>query len=346
MKRISIGLIGCGRIGERHAEHIAATTGLHLAAVCDIDLIKVRSLADTHDAKAYTDVQTLLDAHPEIDLLAICTPNGLHAPISIAALRAGKHVLCEKPMALTAVDALDMIATSLSAQRHLIVVKQNRFNPPVIALRKALLEGRLGRVLNVHLNCFWNRNPAYYTDGWRGTLDMDGGTLFTQFSHFIDLMLLLVGDVEHVEAMGGNLNHQGSIRFEDSGAVALRFASGAIGAISYTVNSHQRNMEGSITLFGEHGTVKVGGQYLNTLDYQCISGEPIVLTELGNAANNYGTYQGSMSNHGLVYENVLDVMTKDATITANMYDGLRTVELIERIYAAMERTGGRSQGLQ
>ena len=157
-------------------------------------------------------------------------------------------------------------------------------------------------------------------------------------------MLLFVGDVEHVEAMGGNLNHQGSIRFEDSGAVALRFASGTIGAFSYTVNSHQRN--DSITLFGEHGTVKVGGQYLNTIDYQCISGEPFVLTELGIAVNNYDTYQGSMSNTGLVYENVLDVMTKDATITAYMYDGLRTVELIVRIYAAMERTGGRSQGLQ
>ena len=173
MKRISNGRIECGRIGERQAEHITSTTGLHLAVVCDIDLLKARSLADMHDAKVYAEVETLVNEYPATDLPSICTPNSLHAPVGIGALKAGKNVLGEKPMALTKVAVLDMIASSLAAQRHLIVVKQNRFNPPVIALRKALLEGRLGKILNVHLNCFRNRNLAYYTDGWRGTLDME-----------------------------------------------------------------------------------------------------------------------------------------------------------------------------
>ena len=164
---------------------------------------------------------------------------------------------------------------------------------------------------------------------------MDGGCLFTQFSHFIDLLYWMVGDVDRVYAFADNFAHKQSVDFEDCGVVALRFRNGALGTIHFTVNSHRQNMEGSLTLFGERGTVKIGGQYLNELEYQDINGYEIPSLPSGNAPNRYGHYQGSMSNHDLVYANVVDVLTRDGVIAANAYEGLKTVEIIESIYSTI-----------
>ena len=196
-------------------------------------------------------------------------------------------------------------------------------------------EGRLGKLLSVQLNCFWNRNFNYYQNSdWKGSKDLDGGTLYTQFSHFIDLLYWIVGDVVDVTAFTGNYAHQGVIDFEDTGVVTLRFFNGAIGTINYSVNSFGKNMEGSLTLFGEKGTVKVGGQYLNSLDYQNIDDFEIGELAPGNPANEYGEYQGSMSNHDKVYENVIEVLTNHGVIATNGFEGLKTVEIIDKIYRA------------
>ena len=217
------------------------------------------------------------------------------------------------------------------------MVKQNRFNPPIVALKKAIDENRLGKLLSVQLNCFWNRDEAYYENSWKGTKDLDGGTLFTQFSHFIDLLYWLVGDVKEVFAVGANLNHQETIEFEDTGVVALKFYNNVLGTINYTVNSYDKNMEGSLTIFGEEGTIKVGGQYLNELDYQHIANFQIEGLPEGNPANNYGQYQGSMSNHDYVYKNVVDVLTNNGAIATNGFEGLKTVEIIEKIYTSIKK---------
>ena len=168
-------------------------------------------------------------------------------------------------------DCGEMIKEAEKANKRLFVVKQNRYNPPVQAIKEALDENRLGKILSVQLNCFWNRNMEYYTQSdWKGTIKLDGGTLFTQFSHFIDLLYWMFGDVKKVEAITRNLNHDKIIEFEDTGVVIIEFYNGIIGTINYTVNSYSKNMEGSLTIFGENGTVKIGGQYLNELEYQNI----------------------------------------------------------------------------
>jgi UDP-N-acetyl-2-amino-2-deoxyglucuronate dehydrogenase len=331
---LKFSIVGCGRVARRHAEHIHNLG--ELVSVCDIAADRAVRLAERYGASAYTSIDEMLSKTPAVDVIAVCTPNGLHAQHSVQALQAGAHVLCEKPMALTVSDCNEMIRTAQSAGRKLFIVKQNRFNPPVAAVKRVIEEGRLGEIYSAQVNCFWNRDPAYYTDSWRGTKDLDGGTLFTQFSHFIDLLYWLIGDVDTVKGFIANRGHKGSIEFEDTGVISVKFTSGAIGTINYTVNSHHRNMEGSLTVFGEKGTVKIGGQYLNELEYQDIEGYRIGNLPAGNPANNYGEYQGSMSNHDKVYQNVVDTLTGNGEIATDGFDGLKTVEIIEKIYSSVQ----------
>lgn len=332
MKKLNFSVIGCGRIGQRHAA-LSVQFG-QLRAVCDVTREKAQSLSEKYNCKAYTDFHKMFSQHPETDVVVVCTPNGLHAQHSIAALKAGFHVLCEKPMAINVHDCGEMINTADKMNKRLFIVKQNRFNPPVMALKKALNERRLGTIYSIQLNCFWNRDAEYYANSWRGTKELDGGTLFTQFSHFIDLLYWMFGDMNEVQAKLRNYHHPGMIEFEDTGVVTLEFDSGIIGTVNYTVNSHRRNMEGSLTVFGEKGTVKIGGQYLNELEYQSVENYEITGLPAGNPPNSYGHYVGSMSNHDKVYENLVDVLQYSGTIATNGFEGMKTVEIIERIYQA------------
>lgn len=333
---IRFGIIGCGRIAQRHAQHIANNG--RLVATCDIIPEKAESLASQYQAQAFNTLeQFLTDNQGKMDVVSICSPNGLHAEQTIAALRAGYHVLCEKPMAITVEDCGRMINEAERANKRLFIVKQNRFNPPIEALKQAIEENRLGKIFSVQLSCFWNRNEKYYSESnWKGTSAMDGGTLFTQFSHFIDLLYWLIGDIKKVYPIVRNFAHQQIIDFEDTGVVAVEFYNGAIGTINYTVNSYKKNMEGSITLFGERGTVKVGGQYLNELEYQNIEGYTIENLRESGKPNDYGDYQGSMSNHDKVYENLVAVLTHHGIIATNGFEGLKTVEIIDKIYSSAQ----------
>lgn len=324
-------IVGCGRIAQRHA-HQAHRVGA-LVAVCDIDAAKAQALAANYGIPAYTDLHTMLAAAP-FDVLVVCTPNGLHCYHAVCGLKAGRHVICEKPMAIRYADTLLMEQAAVAGSKHLFVVKQNRFNPPVAAVKKAMAENRLGNIFSIQLSCFWNRNDDYYADSWRGTAHLDGGTLFTQFSHFIDLLYWMFGDVASVKAFTRNYNHSTTISFEDTGAVLLQFKNGMIGTINYTVNSYAQNMEGSLTIFGQKGTIKIGGQYLNKLEYQRIENYTIDHLPPGNAANDYGQYQGSMSNHDKVYDNVADVILRGGTAATQLPEAQKTVEIIEKIYRA------------
>jgi predicted dehydrogenase len=274
----------------------------------------------------------MLAAEPAIEVVVVCTPNGLHAAHSVEALGAKRHVLCEKPMAISVADCTRMIATAKLNDRLLFVVKQNRFNPPVVAVKTALDQGVFGKIYSVQLNCFWNRDASYYHHSWKGSLAMDGGTLFTQFSHFIDLVYWMLGDIKQVLALTGNLAHEKVIEFEDTGVVALKFESGILGSIHFTVNAFKKNMEGSLTIFAEKGTIKIGGQYLNTLEYQCMEGGEIIALPGGNPSNDYGNYQGSMSNHDKVYENVLEVIDENRPMSTLAFEALKTVEIIDKVY--------------
>lgn len=331
MNKVKFAIIGCGRIAQRHAEHIA-NNGV-LTAVCDIDFKKAEELASKYNAKAYQHVDDLL-AKEQVDVVTICSPNGLHAVHSIKSLNAGFHVLCEKPMAINVNDCGEMIKAAEKNNKRLFAIKQNRYNPPVAAVKEAIDKGVFGKIHSIQLSCFWNRNPDYYVNSWKGTQELDGGTLYTQFSHFVDLLYWMIGDVKRAYALTGNFAHKDIIEFEDTGVVALEFHNGALGTINYTVNSYNKNMEGSLTIFGEKGTVKIGGQYLNELEYQNIEGFEFKDLPKGNTANNYGQYQGSMSNHDKVYENVVEVLTNNGIISTNSFEGLKTVEIIDKIYAS------------
>lgn len=321
-------IIGCGRIGWRHAEQIIQLA--NVKAVCDIVPDKANQLASIYKATPYYLLGDLLAAENRLDAVSICTPNGLHAQQTIQSLQAGFDVLCEKPLCLSVVEGNQMIDAAKIAQKKLFVVKQNRYNPPVIFLKQLLSEGKLGAIYSFQINCFWNRPPEYYT-GWKGTKKLDGGTLFTQFSHFIDLLYWLLGDVADLQKITANKAHP-AIEFEDCGMVLLTMASGAIGSLNYTLNSFDKNMEGSFTIFGEKGTVKIGGQYLNELEYFNVADTEKPLLQKGNTANEYGFYQGSMSNHDKVYQNLIKALDNEAHLFASAAEGLKTVEIIERIY--------------
>lgn len=337
MKKLKFALIGCGRIALRHAEIINNIA--ELTAVCDIKPERADEFSKKFFSKPYTSIEDLLLNEKDTDVVSVCTPNSFHSTHTIAALKAGKNVVCEKPMAISVDECKKMMIEADLTGKDLFIVKQNRFNPPVAALKQVIEAGRLGKIMNVELNCFWNRNDEYYRQSdWKGKKAIDGGTLFTQFSHFIDLLYWLIGDFKTLNGIGRNFIHKKLVEFEDTGVVIGEFENGALCTINYTVNSHKQNMEGSITVFGENGTVKIGGQYLNVLEYQSIDGYKIEGLPASRPANDYGFYQGSMSNHEKVYENVIDVLTKGGTIAANAFEGMKTVEIIERIYKSMENS--------
>lgn len=327
MQKIVFSIVGCGAIAQRHAKHIQHFGVLD--SVYDIDIYKATNFANQYNCTYYNSYDELL-SNTQAHVIVICTPNYLHSPQTQKALQAGFHVICEKPMALQSIDCNAMIETAVKANKKLFVVKQNRYNPPVIELKKLLNANVLGSIINVQLNCFWNRDSRYYNNStWKGKLEKDGGILYTQFSHFIDLVIWLLGDVEIIKSVGFKTNNQ--IEFNDNISCLVKFQNQAIGNFNFTINAFAKNMEGSITIFAENGTVKVGGEYLNNIEYQQIKDYALPNVNVLNKANNYGSYTGSMSNHDKVYENVVDVLQNNATLHVDMYDGLRTVECIENI---------------
>lgn len=335
---VGFAIVGCGRIGGRHIGHAAKAGQIH--AVCDVIPERADQLAAQAGVEAFYDIDEMLDAmQGKADLVSICTPNGLHAEHVIKAFKKGFHVLCEKPMALSVFDCGEMIKAGDRANKRLFVVKQNRYNPPVMHLKTLLEEGKLGRIFTLHLNCFWNRNDNYYKSDWKGTKALDGGTLFTQFSHFVDLLYWLAGDVLDVEAYMDNFCHQHSVEFEDSGVAILKFHSGALGTVAFTINAYNKNMEGSLTLFCEKGTIKIGGQYLNEIEYENIEGLGKSELATGRPPNEYGEYQGSMSNHEDVYNNIQAVLAGEGSISTVGFEGLKTVEIIDKIYRAAGLAG-------
>jgi predicted dehydrogenase len=333
MVDMKFAIVGCGRIAHRHAQHI--TKFGMLKAVCDIDFERASDIAQKYSAVPYYDLNEMLAKEKDVCVICVCTPNGLHAEHSIKALQAGFHVLCEKPMATSVRDAYKMIAAAEKADRSLFIIKQNRFNPPVAAVKKAIDKGILGKIYSIQLSCFWNRNSDYYKNSWKGTNDMDGGTLYTQFSHFIDLLYWIVGDVKRVYALTSNFAHKNEIDFEDTGVVAVEFVNGALGTINYTVNSYNKNMEGSLTIFAEKGSVKIGGEYLNKLEYQNIEGFKIEdALEKDIAGKEVNT--GVVSNHDKVYQNLINVLSNKSAAT-NGPESLKTLEIINMIYESAKQ---------
>ena len=332
MEQVKFAVVGFGHIGKRHADMIINHPGAELVAVADIDTTQ-KEKADQLGVKFFPSLNEMLESDIQFDVLNVCTPNGLHADQAIEALDKRHHVVVEKPMGLSKAKCEEVIFKSLNVSRNVFVVMQNRYSPPSQWLKEMVAEKRLGKIFMVKINCYWNRDDKYYkSKGWKGTLALDGGPLYTQFSHFIDIMYWLFGDIKNIKARFDNFKHQHNTEFEDSGYVNFEFVNGGIGSINYSTAVYDRNFESSITIIGEKGTIKVGGQYMDTLEYCHVENYDQPVLPPSNPPNDYGDYKGSAANHHYVIQNVIDTLKGHSTITTNALEGLKVVEMIERIY--------------
>lgn len=330
--KVKFAVVGCGHIGKRHARMIAEHPEAELVALCDIRERSEVGVED-HTATYFRDFATMLKEQPDIDVVSVCTPNGLHADQCIMALENRKHVVCEKPMALSKAKCEAIIYKALQMHRTVFGVMQNRYSPPSQWIKSVVDQGLLGKIHIVQVNCYWNRDERYYKkDSWKGTADLDGGTLFTQFSHFIDTLYWLFGDITEIQGKFADFEHKELTSFEDTGLVNFKFLNGGMGCLNYSTAVWDSNMESSMTIVGSTGSVKIGGQYMDKVEYCHI--KDYTMPELGptNPANDYGTYKGSANNHGFIINNVVDTLKGRNTMTTNALEGLKVVEIIERIY--------------
>ncbi|GAA4321329.1 Gfo/Idh/MocA family oxidoreductase [Flaviaesturariibacter amylovorans] len=342
-QKVRFAVIGCGHIGKRHAEMIQRHPEAELTALVDTSH-EVTSKLAPFGVPVFGNAEDFYASGIPADVINIATPNGHHAAQALQALEARKHVVIEKPMALRRVDAEKVIYKALNAHRHVFAVMQNRYSPPSVWIKGLVDSGRLGRIFMVQLNCYWNRDERYYKEGsWHGTRELDGGTLFTQFSHFIDVMYWLFGDIEHIRTRLADHNHAALTEFEDSGVVTFDFVNGGMGCLNFSTSVWDRNLESSMTVVAEHGSVKIGGQYMEKVEYCHV--KDYTLPELAptNPGNDYGAYKGSAQNHHYVIDNVVDVLKGRATITTNALEGLKVVDIIERVYAATDSNNGFKQ---
>ncbi|RMH91077.1 MAG: gfo/Idh/MocA family oxidoreductase, partial [Calditrichaeota bacterium] len=265
-RKIRIGLVGCGRISRNHFRAIEHhTDNMELAAICEIDPERLQEHVDRYKVPGYQRLEDMLTSE-SLDLVAICTPSGLHPEQVIECAQAGVHVMTEKPMATRWWDGLRMVRACDEARVRLFVVKQNRSNPTLQMLKRAVEEGRFGRIYMVHINVFWTRPQEYYDSAkWRGTWELDGGAFMNQASHYVDLLDWLIGPVASVHAMTGTLAR--NIEVEDTGVMNIRWRNGALGSMAVTMLTYPKNFEGSITIIGERGTVRVGGVAVNEIQH-------------------------------------------------------------------------------
>lgn len=332
MSKVKFGVIGQGHIGKRHAEMIRRNPQCELVAVCDIQDKDKLGLSDIKEL-FYQDYLKMIEQHPEIEVINICTPNGLHAKHAIDCLSHQKHIVVEKPLTLSTSDAEKIIYTALKYHRYVFCVMQNRYSPPSKWLKEIVDKKIIGDIYIVQLNCYWNRDKRYYTGkNWKGTNELDGGTLYTQFSHWIDLLYWIFGDIKNIQAKFADFNHQQLTDFEDSGLLQFEFVNGGIGCMNYSTAVWDKNMESSITVIGSNGAVKIGGQYMDKVEYCHIKNYTMPKLPPTNPANDYGAYKGSANNHHFVIENVIETLKGNHTATTNALEGLKVVNIIERIY--------------
>jgi len=335
-RKIRFAVVGCGHIGKRHIEMIQRNPEAELVAICDIQLSVLQSFNSSILPSLVTrhlSLESLLSSDTPFDVLNICVPNGLHAAMAIQGMETGHHVVIEKPMALNTEDAGKILSTAERYNKKVFCVMQNRYSPPSVWIKEMVDSKRLGKLFLVQINCFWNRDARYYQSGsWHGSQTMDGGTLFTQFSHFIDLMYWLFGDIQNISARFMDFNHQTLTDFEDSGVVTFDFTNGGSGVFNYSTSIYDANFESSVTILAENGTIKIGGQYMNEVTYCHVKDYSMSVLPPTNPGNDYGAYKGSAQNHHLVIDNVVKVLKNKERETTNAGEGYKVVDIIERIY--------------
>jgi len=326
-KKYKIGLIGCGRISLNHFDAIKNTPELELVAVCDSRKDHADKAAKDTGAKAYYDYDKMLAS--DIDVVTICTPSGLHPVHGIQAAKAGKHVITEKPMGVDLKSVDKLIAECKKNKVQLFVVKQNRLNATMQLLKKAIEKGRFGKIYSAYVNVFWQRPQEYYSmSPWRGTWKMDGGAFSNQASHYLDAIVWLVGPVDSVFASTKTMARK--IEAEDMGSVIVNFKNGAIGTINVSMLTYPKNYEGSITILGEKGTVKIGGEAINKIEKWEFADYDDDDKEVQQASYNITSVYGF--GHQGYYQNVVKALQGEAKANTNGNEGRKAVELTMAIY--------------
>jgi UDP-N-acetyl-2-amino-2-deoxyglucuronate dehydrogenase len=339
-RKIRIAVVGCGRISKNHFGSIKKhADDLELVAVCDNDQERLDAAVTEHGAKGYVDLEEMLSAESP-DVLAICTPSGIHPDQTEMAAKYKVHVMSEKPMATRWSDGVRMVKACDREGVRLFIVKQNRRNSTLQLLKRAVEEKRFGRIHMVNLNVFWTRPQAYYDmDKWRGTWELDGGAFMNQASHYVDLIDWLIGPVGSIQAMMGTLARD--IEVEDTGVLNIRWRNGAIGSMSVTMLTYPKNYEGSITILGEKGTVRVGGVAVNDIQHWEFEDERDYDQQIKTA--NYETTSVYGFGHPLYYKNVIDVLRGEAEPETDGREGLKSLEVL--IAAYMSARDGRTVSL-
>jgi len=328
-RKIRIAVVGCGRVSQNHFAAIARHTDkLELNAVCDVDAERLNQHMAEYKVSGFSRYEDLL-RESGCDLVSLCTPSGLHAQQAITAAKYGKHVMTEKPMATRWQDGLDMVRACDEADVRLFVTKQNRSNATLQLLKRAVAEKRFGRINMVHLNVFWQRPQEYYDSApWRGTWEMDGGALMNQASHYVDLLEWLIGPVADVQAM--TATQARDIEVEDSAVLNVRWRNGALGSMAVTMLTYPKNLEGSITILGDKGTVRVGGVAVNDIQIWDFA-EPREYDSKVREAG-YETASVYGFGHPLYFKNVVDVVRGEAEPETDGREGLKSLELLIAAY--------------
>lgn len=330
---VKFAVLGYGHIGKRHADMINANEHCELAAIIDIDENALHQAEQQYKTHTYNSLDAFLSSDIDCDVINIATPNGLHAKQACMSLQKGKDVVVEKPMALTVHDCRRVLDVAEQNKRQVFCVMQNRYSAPMQWLKSLLKNDILGKIYLVDIHAYWNRGEQYYKGGtWHGKSNMDGGTLFTQFSHYVDILAWLFGDIDNIIARFANNNHEGLIDFEDSGIVQFDFKKEGSGSLIYSTSAYEKNMESSMVVLAENGTLKIGGQYMDKIEYCHI--KDYQLPDDINTNNKYThALKGNVPNHYFVMQNVADVLRNGSDITTNATEGMQVVDMIERIYA-------------
>lgn len=328
-RKIKIALVGCGRIAKNHFGAIEKHSDrIELTDVCDIDAAALVQAVEATGAKGHCSLDELL-AKTSADLVVLTTPSGLHPVQTIQIAESGRHVMTEKPMATRWHDGLRMVKACDDANVRLFVVKQNRRNATLQLLKKAVEQKRFGRIYMVNINVFWTRPQDYYdSSAWRGTWEFDGGAFMNQASHYVDLLDWLIGPIESLQAYMATLERD--IEVEDSGVMNIRWRSGALGSMNVTMLTYPRNLEGSITIVGEKGTVRVGGVAVNDIQHWEFA-EPHADDELVKSAS-YETTSVYGFGHPLYYDNVIKVLRGEAEPETDGREGLKSLEVLIAAY--------------
>lgn len=330
---VKFAVVGYGHIGKRHADMILAHNDCELVAVVDISVSLREKVETIKGVTFFTSLDEFLSSGIEVDVVNIATPNSLHAEQAMKCIDHGYHIVVEKPMALTSGDCKSIIDKAKKSNKHVFGVMQNRYSAPMQWLKQLVSHKVLGDIYIVDVHCYWNRDERYYTpDTWHGDKEIDGGTLFTQFSHYVDLLYWAFGDVSDVNARFMNNNHKDFIDFEDSAIVQFDLVQGGKGSLIYSTSVWDRNMESSMVVVAEKGTVKIGGQYMDKVEYCHIKNYETPDFSTTENISVVG-YTGAKANHYFVIQNVVDVLNNGSGITTNAEESMRVVDIIERIYA-------------